>query len=244
MSARVRIVLTAVAALSASACGLPGAMTLQGSGTAATQDFDVDGFKAVEANGAFRVKITRGDEFAVSVTTDDNILEFVRVVNDGGTLTLDVDRGGKPFGISPKVGLTAEITMPSLEGVTLNGACTASFEGFKRTKAFKVQLAGASTLKGELTAGKLDVDSSGASTVTLRGKADDGAIEASGASHLRLGDLDVERADVHLSGASSCAVRVGETLDYDLSGASHLEYRGDPSIGKREANGASSATQK
>jgi Putative auto-transporter adhesin, head GIN domain len=242
MKVRASLLLTAVAVLPIASCAFPGSMVVNGSGRPATQDFDVKAFTTVEAHGAFDVQISRADKCAVSVTTDDNLMEFVNVTEDGDKLILSMDQGGKPLGVRPKVGLKALVTLPQLDGVTLHGACTASAEGIEHVKTFQVTAGGASKFTGDISADKVDVTADGASTVTLRGAAKSGVVQASGASSLHLADLNLARANVRLSGASSGTVNAKDKLDYDVSGASHLHYKGQPSIGEKNASGASSAT--
>lgn len=241
MRIRVGFLLTAAALLSAAACNVLGIEFITGSGNPLTEKFEAKGFTKVEVHNAFDVDITRGDEFDVSVTADDNLMPFVKVTTDGSTLTVSVDRGKN---LRPRAGLKVAVTMPALEGVCLNGACSGSVKGFKGGKDLKIEVQGASTLRGEVHAGKLQVVASGASTVTLRGTADECDADGSGASKVQLGDLDVARANVQLSGASSGTVHATDKLDYDVSGASSLDYRGRPALGKHETSGASSANEK
>jgi hypothetical protein len=240
--ANVSLILTAVAVLPFSSCAISGSMTLVGSGTPATREFDVRGFKTVEANGAYNVVIKRGSDYALSITTDDNIIEFVRVSVEGDKLILRVDQDGRPLGIRPKVGLKAALTMPTLDGVTLHGASTATAEGFEHIKTFKAELSGASTLNGDLSADDVDITADGASRVALKGSAKKALLQASGSSGFHLGDFKMAEATVRLSGASNGIVAVKDKLNYDLNGASRLVYHGQPTIGEKEVSGASSVT--
>jgi hypothetical protein len=244
MKTSLRLVVMAVSSLPMAACAFPGTMVLRGSGTPLTQEFPVGAFTSVDASSAFDIKINRSDKFSVEVTTDDNLMEFVRISDDGGTLTLGLDHGGKALSISPKVGLKAVVTMPELEGVTLSGACTATAEDFETKKTFALHAGGASTFSGTISADKVDAKAEGASTITVRGKAKSAVVQGSGASHIKLGDLTVARATVHLSGASSSTVNAVDKLDYSVSGASHLDYRGQPTLGEQDSSGASSVSQK
>jgi hypothetical protein len=240
MKVRAAYFLMAVACLPATGCSFLGEV-VTGSGTPATGQFDVAGFTKVEAHGAFQVEIVRADKFDVSVTTDDNLLEFVKVTEDNGTLTIGLENG-KNF--RSRAGFKATIAMPALEGIQLEGACTGSVKGFDGCKTFSIELQGASTLTGEVDADELNIVADGASTVTLQGTAKEGIVRASGASKIHLSDLALVRADIHFSGACSGTVHVMDKLDYELSGASHLDYRGRPTLGNQDASGASSATQK
>jgi hypothetical protein len=64
-------------------------------------------------------------------------------------------------------------------------------------------------------------------------------IVASGASHLDLARLVARDVEVELSGASHANVVANGTLKYQLSSASHLTYRGEPSTVKGKKSGGS-----
>ena len=108
--------------------------------------------------------------------------------------------------------------------------------------SFKVS--GASTVSGDIKAGDMDISISGASTVQLEGKARDVELEASGASHLNLAGLTVNNANAKLSGASDGTVNLNGRLEIELSGASKLEYIGEPFLREMDITGASTLKRK
>jgi hypothetical protein len=232
------LLLFAVAIVPVGGCGLPG---IAGSGVPASRSVDAKDFSKVEVSGPFEVTLERGDKFNVSITGDDNLLQFIDVQNAGGKLSIDIQSG---INVRPKSGLKAKIDMPAIEVVDLRGACRGSLNGFKGGKDLKIKVEGASTITGEIQAGKLALDASGASQINLTGKAHECSAEAQGASQLHLDDLSVKNAAVQLDGASTGIVNASDKLDYELNGASHLDYRGSPKIGNKEVQGASSASQK
>ena len=73
----------------------------------------------------------------------------------------------------------------------------------------------------------------------LDGSAQHTMADASGASHLKLADFQINDADIALSGASDATINAAGTLDIDLSGASSLRYRGQPSLGRLDISGGS-----
>ena len=68
-------------------------------------------------------------------------------------------------------------------------------------------------------------------------------LEASGGSRADLSGMPVQRAQVTMSGGAFADLTVSESLDYDLSGGAHLDYAGEPSIGRAEVSGGSSASR-
>jgi hypothetical protein len=229
--------LAAVVIVPAGGCSLAG---IGGSRVPASRRVDAKDFTAVEVSGPFEVTLERGDKFDVTVTSDDNLLEFIDVKNAAGKLSIRIQSGQN---LRPQTGLKAKIDMPAIEAVILQGACNGSINGFKGGKDLKVNVDGASTMTGEIQADNLILEANSASQIRLTGKAHQCSAEAQGASQLHLGDLAVEKAVVHLNGASSGVVKASDRLDYELNGASHLDYRGSPKIGTKEVQGASSASR-
>ncbi len=225
-------------------CNYAGSETVVGSGVPVTEDYGFEGVRILEVHGPFLPVITRGKECRVRITADDNIRELIQVTQEGPVVRIGIASGRRPVNLQPKTALMAAIGLPELEGVTLTGAATGSVNGFQNTKSLQFRLQDASKLNGKLGADILSIEADGASVVTLGGKAREAHFRANGASRLELAELKVEQADVSLDGASTARLRVQQKLDYDLNGASHLEYEGRPALGRKEAEGASSVNPK
>ena len=111
----------------------------------------------------------------------------------------------------------------------------------------RLHASGASTLNLDgfaLTGEKLTMEADGGSTVEIRGSARAAVLHASGASHLKLADLALDAADVELGGASHASIRVKDLLNYDVSSASRLEYRGEPTINRPRSPARSSVSHR
>jgi hypothetical protein len=160
---------------------------------------------------------------------------------------------------TPKV----TITMPVLKTLYLSGASSGTVTGFKSdnglmmtvsgasslnldmdTGLFKADISGASSVKGRLTATDSDMVLSGASNLDLTGSGGDITLRCSGASSAGLRYFKTDNADVALSGASNGSIDVSGRLDVNLSGASDLNYYGNPTIGNSTVTGASDLRKK
>ncbi|MGD0464629.1 MAG: head GIN domain-containing protein [Tepidisphaeraceae bacterium] len=226
------------AALFVAGCSFWSFPGITGSGKLVTKEISLGDFNQVDASGAIHLDVTQGTTSSVVVTADDNLWDFVEVRNDGGTLYL-----GTKDGFYNNTHISAKIVMAHLSALTLSGATNGSIRDFNDAAGrMDLTLSGASTLDGGLRKGQVTLNVAGASTATLHGTADLVNVTVSGASHVGLEDFasDVIHADV--SGASNANVTAHRKLDYDVSGASHLSYAGNPTIRHAEVSGASSVT--
>ena len=233
---------------------------VKGSGNLETQTFDFTGFTHVEVGHAFEIELVQSDSYGVTITADDNLFKYIQVSKEGATLKIGVE----PITALWSATLKAEITMPQLRGLALSGATRGTVSGFSSTENLDIKVSGASSLDlvemsagdidfeisgagrvtGDIIAGDADFEVSGASSVQLQGSASDIVIDVSGASRAELAAFPVNNADVKLSGASRGTVNMDGRLDVNLSGASRLNYLGNPTLGTFDVSGASTLEQK
>ena len=222
------------------ACDVQGRRIL-GSGNIVEHKVEASGFDRVDASGAFQVRIRQGDAYSVVIHIDDNLVDCLDVGVTGSTLNVGIRSA---CWISNATRMEADITMPALAGIELSGASHGTITGFDSSKELYVDLSGASSVEGDISSGNVTADVSGASHVTLRGSGGNLTADISGASHLNLEDFPVQDASVEVSGASSVTVYPSGRLSADASGASHVYYLGEPTLGDVNTSGGSSIERK
>lgn len=224
------------------ACALPPVMSgpsesITGSGTPVTHQYDIKDFDRLVISNAFKADVTEGDTFVVEVTVDDNLEQYLDVSKQGDTLTVGL-KPGLNLGLN-RATMRATITLPGLRAIEANGASQVTLGGFESNDSLDVQASGASTVRGDIQAGDTTFDVSGASTVRFNGQGDNGSVTVSGASTADLADFAMKDVKVDANGASTAIVTVGGRLDAQASGASKVEYLGDPTLGRIDESGAS-----
>lgn len=191
-------------------------------------------FNGIEVGGAVEVFLRMGEGHEVIVVTEDDFHDKVELDVRGGVLEVEID--GPNWGETPTVKLY--ITAEEISEIDASGACTIRGKNTISGKFLNLELGGACTVELRTEVGLLDLDVSGASDIKLKGKAQKLTMELSGASDLFALDLEVEKATVEMSGASSARVHVTTSLSCDLSGAANLKLKGNPDFEFKEVSGA------
>lgn len=206
-----------------------------------TQSFANTDFNALDISSAFTVNITQSNTYSITIIANQRILDQIEVKQNGNLLTIDV----KPSAILGSFNAKAQISMPKLDNMTLSGATRGTATGFNSQNPFNAKLSGASSIQMiNFQAANLSFDVSGASTLTAKGSANDLSATVTGASTLNLLNLTINNANITLSGASHAEVNLNGTLNVDASGASSLQYTGQPTLGTINTSGASSVAKK
>ncbi len=188
---------------------------ITGSGNLITTQESASGFTSVAISGGFRFTIVQSDTYSVNVTTDDNLMQYVRVTQSGNSLSIGFVPGSFLL-VTPEV----SIAMPDISQLDISGGSTGSTVGFVSLHPFAVNAAAGSI-------------------VTSSGNATDITVNASGGSQVDLSNLRASNAHVNLSGGSRATVNLAGRLDAALSGGSQLYYLGNPTLGSITTAGGS-----
>ena len=214
----------AAAVLMVSGCNM-----MAGSGIVTESEFDLDGFKSVEAGYTCDLTVTQGDDFSVIISCDDNLVDYLIVGQTDDTLKIDL----QPFTNYNNITFKATVIMPELNAVTASGASSAKVTGFDSRGAFSVNITGASD--GELSflsAEDINAVISGASRLSVSSVSAgrDLDINCSGASKADFRNFSARNVNAYISGASNGWVSLSGRLSGTVSGASGLYYDGRADI--------------
>lgn len=227
-----------------------------GTGVQKTQTFDLSGFTSVRVSQGFSVVIEKGDSFAVSASVNENLVDHLQVEVQGDTLVIALDPA-KTYRLAD---LSAQVTMPELAGLEVQGNADAYATGFKSKGDVSLKASGAGRIsvdgmkaasatlavsEGGMLGGKMVVSgalvmsAAGASQAIVAGAARTVELTADGASEVSLKDLAAVTASVTLSGGSRASVRASKTVDVSLAEASSLDLYGTAELGETNVQGAS-----
>jgi len=226
------------------------------------QQRKVPSFTAISVSSAIDLYLTQSNKNAVAVSaSNDEIRDHIITEVVGGTLIIRLGDKGTWFSWRKwgNYKTKAYVSIQDINALTASGASNvhlvntiespkmriklsgaSDFKGNIKAGVLMYQLTGASDYKGEVSANSIDIDGSGASSIELIGKVDDLAIEVSGASTAKLYNLTAKGAILRASGASNIGVTVTEILRANSSGASDINYKGNPTVKESNTSGASS----
>lgn len=183
----------------------------QGNGKITSDTRPVEEFTRLEVDGAFTIDWSRGPA-ALKITTDENLLEYIRTRQEGDKLRIDWI---KP--LKGTRGIKVHVSSAVLTRTQLNGAVRMTANDLSGTEFY--------------------LEANGASRVKLAGKVNAMSGEMNGASRLDAEGLATRAMELTINGAGRADVNASEVLKVEISGAGKVTYSGDPKI-SQEINGA------
>ncbi len=207
-----------------------------------TKSFVANAFNGISAGGVYEIELIKAAAESVVVEADKEIMPYVEVKVVKGILTFNLDNVRMPARLKHDMGpIKAKVTMKEeLASLTLSGASNFYTASVFSPKNFNVQISGASNAKGlNIVSEVAVIKVSGASTINIRGKANDGSYEFSGAS-VAIINQDISKLSIEGSGATKLEF-TGKVVSADIecSGATYTKLIGECDTMNAEISGAS-----
>jgi len=201
--------LTCLVLLTVLAAGCHGKFISQikGSGKRELQKREVAPFTSISAEGAFTIEVTCQKNQSLEVEGDDNVLEYV--ATDVGSNILRL-KNTKNYSTAEPVKF--KISVPNLEGLSVNGAGHVDVKGLNNDK--------------------FEIDTNGAATIVVSGNTKLIDVGANGAGKIDAENLHAARAVVDSRGVVRVDLDVTNQLDVTIQGPATVTYKGDPVVNK------------
>lgn len=228
--------------------GSLGGRVVRGSGNVVSEEREIGTIDGVQLATVGTLTIEVGEDEALRIEAEDNVLPYIRTQVRGGTLVIDTEPGTNLRSTEP---IAYYLTVEELSSIRLSSSGDVVAPDLEADR-FEIALSSSGDLDmGELTcetclitlssSGDLNLDAvytpdlvvriSSSGNVTI----DDGDVEhqeidVTSSGNYEARDVDSETADVQLSSSGNARIRVSERLDARLSSSGDLTYHGDPQV--------------
>ncbi len=215
---------------------------IKGNGNIVTIERQVGNYEGITVGGFYEVTLVEGAEGNITLTAEDNILEYIETEVRGNTLTI---KSKNNMQLKPSLGKKVFITIPveKINAIRLSGSGKVSATLTLESSNFKVHTSGSRNAVLNIKAKRITVISSGSSAITLDGSAESLDITASGSSNLRAFELISDTAEIRSSGSSNIRIAVNSQIDSRSSGSSNIKYRGNPKKVHSKSSGSSKVSK-
>jgi hypothetical protein len=229
----IRLSLVTVKPTSSVAQG-PGTLALEVAGQASSTralgagesvTLDLGAVRALETSGSWKVTLVPGPAGHATLRAPRAASFAIRVSGGPDNLRFDLsDSPGSGWTWSGGGEAALEISAPDLGKIDASGTSAFALEGLRSSR--------------------LEINLSGASSVSGSGSVDDLDLALSGASSVNLDGVSAQRVRVQGSGAGAITVRsAGGAVEGELSGAVNLRIGGTPASIRVDTSGMASVTR-
>jgi hypothetical protein len=206
-----------------------------------TKALPATAFDKVEISAPVDAHISIGSSASLSFEGFANLFPYLHTEVRNGTLRIFTDEGTE---ISTDKNITANITLPSLAGLSLHGSSDAVVNGAVQVPKFALDVSGSAAVDiQEVHVQAFEADMSGSSDLKLGvGDIGDGSFEVSGSGSIKAFGVAQRNTSLELSGSAEVEVSVSDNLNVDISGAGSVLYKGHPKV-TQDVSGSGSITE-
>lgn len=211
--------------------------TIRASGQVTSLDYSIPAYSELKVSDAFHAYVTFSDtEESVRVEANDNLHDRIVVQKEGKALVVRL----KNFtNVRGNATMNVYITTKNIATFDLSGASRVTLDNEWTVSDGRIDLSGASNFLGGVTAERLYLDTTGASSLDLFGSVSSLNAKLKGSSDIKDFDLQVAHLNIALSGSSEAFLSVAETIDIEASGSSTLHYKGEATVNSQKLSGSS-----
>ncbi len=212
-------------------CGLN---CVHGSGNELKEERKVANFTKINVSGGYNILLKQDSSLTLNITADDNVFKYIRTNVNGDELKIDTKRS-----ICANHPITIIIGIRNLAELDGSGAVEFKSDGKLNVKDIDITLAGAGHLNLDMNANNVITKGSGATEISLKGQATSYSVDLTGTGSVDALDFVVNKYDIQATGTSTCKINVLNELNVNTTGASDIQYRGNPAKINNSKTGSS-----
>jgi len=207
-----------------SACGME---TIEGSGIIVRENREVSSFEEIEFEGAGEVLISQGEDEALSIQADNNLLEYIQTKVSGNKLRITFARQKN---LIPSTSILFYIHVKDLTRIESTGAGIIRSNALS-TDELEINSSGLAKIDIKaLSSVDLSINTTGAGDIELSGKVEHQNVEISGVGNYTASNLESQDAEIKLSGIGNAVLWVENTLEVEIQGKGDVSYVGTPEV--------------
>jgi len=211
--------------------------TIRGNGNITSESRNVGNFKGLQLQGGMNVHLKKGEESAIEVEGEDNILPYVETfLRDGKLIIKYKDH----VNINTRKPVTVSVTASHMEDIDITGSGDITGEGrFSSNDEIEVGVTGSGNIKLELDAPAIEAKITGSGDIYLSGNTRDIKCSTTGSGKIDATELKAENANVRSTGSGNISVFASVKLDATVNGSGDIRYKGGATISSK-TNGSGS----
>ena len=200
---------------------------IKGNGNITTIKKSVGDYESLDMAGFFDVKLIEGKEGNITITGEENLLEYIVTEVKDGKLILKTEKGVN-LQPSHRNGIKITIPVEQINSVYLSGSGDITSEKTLTADSFKATISGSGDISLDLAVKELKTSISGSGDIELTGNTDIFDLSISGSGDIDAFKLAANHVDVSVSGSGDIKVTANKSIKARVSGSGDINYRGNP----------------
>lgn len=209
--------------------------SVKGNGVIKTQMRTTSDYDGISVSGSFTVILTNGNEGKISLTGEENILDYVVTEVEEGNLKIKFKKHSN-INYNKKIQVTVPIEQ--IKSIALSGSGNITSTTEIKANTFETAQSGSGKISLNINTQKMDAALSGSGQLVLSGSTTDFDIRLSGSGRIDSNKMNSENVSAQVSGSGNVTITTSKSLNAVVSGSGQIKYSGNPKIVEEKVSGS------
>lgn len=210
-----------------------------GNGNVTTKTINTGNYDAIKGVGSMDVHLEKGSEGNITVTTDENLQEYIIVEVKDGALVI---RTKKNIYLKTKKGIHVTVPFQDISEVSLVGSGDIDTKDPITANNLEVNVTGSGDVVLEVNSKMLEAKVTGSGDMELSGTTDELEVRVSGSGDFKGFDLQAQNTTASVSGSGDVKVVAKNSIKARVNGSGDIVYRGNPERSDTKTSGSGDIT--
>lgn len=230
--------IVALLALITSSCSAQWGNKIKGNGNIKTVERSTTDYDKIAISGFFDVDLVEGNEGDITITGEENLLDYIITEVEKGKLIIKIEKGVNLQPSKWKNAIRITVPVESIDGVSLSGSGDIVAKKTIKTTNFETSMSGSGDITLMIEAQSISASMSGSGDIKLSGSTKDFEVSISGSGDIEAFDLDADYVEATVSGSANIDVTAHKSIKARVSGSGDINYKGNPGKVNTKSSGS------
>ncbi len=216
-----------------------GGKKVVGNGSISTKTVNTGSYDAIKGVGSMDIHLERGTEGSITVTTDDNLHEYIIIEVKENTLVLKIE---KNVNIRTKRGIHVKVPFQDISEVSMVGSGDMDTKDTIKSENLNLRVTGSGNISLDVAAKTLESKITGSGDIKLAGSTTNLKVSVTGSGDFDGSDLDSQNTEATVSGSGDVKVVAKSSLKARVNGSGDIYYKGNPEKRDTKTSGSGDIT--
>lgn len=210
---------------------------IKGNGKEVTISKTTADYDEILAGGFFDVALVAGKEGNITIKGEENLLEYINVEVENGTLKIHVNND-KSIECSSNKTIIITVPVEKIGKIKFAGSGDIYTKDAINATNLELSLTGSGDMKIETNATNLSASLKGSGDVILSGKTTELELNLVGSGDIDSSKLNSDNAKAKVAGSGDIKVKCTKNLNAAVAGSGSIHYKGKPESIDKVVNGS------
>lgn len=214
---------------------------ITGNGKLITENRNLSDYDKIDVAGSFDVILVKGNEGAISIKADENLMEYIETEVKNGHLKIQQKKG---YQLKSTKTIVITVAFEMIDAISLAGSGNVHSADVLNAADLILNLAGSGEINLPVSAKNLTSHIAGSGNIKLSGNSDVLRSEIAGSGTLEGDNLKATVSHINIAGSGNVKIHAISEIHANIVGSGDVIYTGNPTIEKSKSIGSGSIRKK